>query len=345
MITNFLILIGGLILLVKGSDYFVKSAASISKRFGVSEFVIGLTLVAFGTSIPELASSVAASLNRSSGLIIGNVVGSNIANIGLIIGITSLVAVIKTNKGMLKRDGYIMVFVALIFLIFSLNGTISRLESGVLLLLYVAYTLFLFEMKPELEGKYNFKEFFEYLYKFQYVTTIRKKALSGFSKNKKKEMVGVAKVGLFKDFVVLIFGGIAIVFGAKYLVGQAVYFADIFNLPQTLVGISLIAIGTSLPELSVSISAARKGFANIAIGNIIGSNIANVLLVAGISGIIFPLEVLRSTVYYIIPFMIFMSVLLLAFLRTRWKITKIEGAILLLLYVVFMVLLVTQFIS
>ncbi|MFB0518922.1 MAG: sodium:calcium antiporter, partial [Acidobacteriota bacterium] len=136
VVINILLFAVGLALLVKGSDFFVKSAASIARKLGVSEFVIGLTLVAVGTSIPELVSSIIASLKQQSGIIIGNVVGSNIANIGLIVGIAAAIHIIRTRQEMLKRDGYIMLFAALLFFVFSINRTISRTEAVIFIFLY-----------------------------------------------------------------------------------------------------------------------------------------------------------------------------------------------------------------
>jgi len=343
ILTNILILILGLVLLVKGSDFFVKSAASIAKRFGVSKFVIGLTLVALGTSIPELASSIAASLKGSSGLVIGNVIGSNIANIGLIIGIAAVLSVIKTRENMLKRDGYILAFVSLIFLVFLFNGIVSRIEALILLLLYLAYVFFLFEKRPEYKGKYHFNEFIDYFWNFRYLTTIKSKLVSNF-KNKKElgslekmQIKRLFRAALIKDFMILLLGGISLVIGAKFLIEQALFFADILSIPDTLIGISLVALGTSLPELMVTISAARKGYATLAVGSIIGSNIANILLIVGVAGLIFPLEIIRSTILFSAPFMILISLLLLVFIRSNWKLKRVEGVIFILSYIAFMI--------
>ena len=172
MITmNFLILLLGLVFLVKGSDYFVKAASTIAKKLGVSEFVIGLTLVAVGTSIPELASSIVASIQQASGIVIGNIVGSNIVNIGLIVGVAAFLSPMKTEVEMLKRDGYIMLFAAVLFFVFALNGELSMIESGIFVLLYVAYVFFLFEEAEKYEGKLHFKEFITYFFKFKYINS------------------------------------------------------------------------------------------------------------------------------------------------------------------------------
>ena len=144
LLSRIVVLLFGLLFLVKGSDFFVKAAIEIAKKLGISEFVIGLTLVAVGTSIPELASSVVASFKQQSEIVIGNIVGSNIANIGLIIGLAATIAVIKTQEEMLKRDGYVMLFAALVLYLFIINGLISRIEAMIFLLLYFAYIMFLF---------------------------------------------------------------------------------------------------------------------------------------------------------------------------------------------------------
>ncbi|MBW2965728.1 calcium/sodium antiporter [Candidatus Woesearchaeota archaeon] len=340
-----LLLILGLILLVKGADYFIKSAASIAKKLGISEFIIGLTLVALGTSIPELASSIVASMKNATGIIIGNVVGSNIANIGLIIGVAATIALIKTKKAMLNRDGYIMLFVTGLFYLFMINGIISRIEAGIFLLLYIGYIIFLIEEKPEFE-EYHFGHFLRYFLRFQYLITIKSRIFSPKDKKKKeippaqkREMKELFKVGLIKDFLIVIIAGSAVVLGAKYLIESAIFFANLFNIPENMIGLSIIAVGTSLPELMVSISAARKGYGNIAIGNIIGSNITNILLIIGVSGLILPISIIKSTLYYTAPFMIFMSLLLLIFIRSYWSIRRIEGTIFLVLYAVFMTIL------
>ncbi len=338
----------GLVFLVAGAEYFIKAAASIAKKLGISGFIMGLTLVALGTSIPELASSVAAALKNASGIIIGNVIGSNIANIGLIVGIAAIITLIKTKKAMVWRDGLIMIFASGLFYIFMINGVLSRIEAGILLLLYVAYMAFLIEEQPEFED-YHFGHFLTYFFRFQYLVTIRSRIFGSKKKDhRKKEKITpeqkrkekeLFKAGLIKDFLVLAISGVGVVLGANYLIEAAIFFANLFNIPQNIVGLSLIALGTSLPELMVTITAARKGYGNIAVGNIIGSNIANIFLVIGVSGLILPLQIIKSTIYYVAPFMIFMSILLLTFIRSKWRIRKIEGIIFLILYVIFMILL------
>ncbi|MDH5404976.1 MAG: calcium/sodium antiporter [Candidatus Aminicenantes bacterium] len=345
VLLSILILAAGLALLVKGSDFFVKYAASIARKLGVSEFVIGLTLVAVGTSIPELITSMLASIKQQSDIAIGNVVGSNIVNIGFILGLAAALRSIRTRQEMLKRDGYIMLFAALLFFAFSFNRTISRTEAIIFIFLYFAYVMFLFSTKPKLKGKYKFADFIKHFFGFKYLIAAKSEKASNLNKVEKRRITvreerqtkQLSKVGLTKDLVILIISGFAVIFGAKYLVDEAIFFADFFNVPKSLIGISLVAVGTSLPELSVSVSAARKGYGDIAVGNIIGSNIANIFLILGASALIFPLSVIKSTLLLSTPFMIFESVLLLVFIKSQWEIRRIEGIIFIVLYSLFMI--------
>lgn len=341
IITNFLILLLGLVFLVKGSDYFVKSASAIAEKLGVSEFVIGLTLVAVGTSIPELASSIVASLQHASGIVIGNIVGSNIANIGLIVGLAAFLSPIKTEIEMLRRDGYIMLFAAVLFFVFALNGELSKIESGLFILLYIAYTFFLFEEAEKYEGKLHFKEFIIYFFKFQYINSARQK-INGMSNgssytdedpgDKKNQL----KDGFSKDILTLVLSCAAIVIGANYFIKESIFFAELLGVPDTIIGTTLVAIGTSLPELAVTVSAARQGYGSIALGNVIGSNITNVFLILGVSGLLFPIAIAKISLFFSTPVMIFISIVLLIFISTDWEIKRWEGVALISIYAAFL---------
>ncbi len=349
MILELLIFIIALTLLVKSSDHFVKVAATISKKLGVSNFIIGLTVVALGTSLPELASSVAASLKDAPGIIIGNIIGSNIANISLILGFVATLYVIKTKESILKRDGYIMLFITILFYIFLYNGLVSRIEAILMILVYIAYVIFLFELNPQ-DQRY-FREFINYFFKFRYVLTVKSKVLISINNRKNNKKISPAekkkireafKESLIKDFLILIISGGFIVLSANYLIEEAIFFAKLLNISENIIGISLIAVGTSLPELSVSLSATKKGYGSIALGNILGSNIANILFIGGIASLIKPLIILPSTISITAPFMIIISALLLIFIRSGWKIERTEGLFFLILYTAFMTFLITS---
>nr|WP_304364398.1 calcium/sodium antiporter [Methanosarcina sp. KYL-1] len=405
-----ILLLAGLILLVKGSDLFVMSSSAIAKRLGVSEFIIGLTLVSVGTSVPELASSLFASFQGASGIVIGNVIGSNIANIGLIVSTAAVLSKVKTEELMLRRDGYIMFFAAVVFYLFSLNFEISRLEALVFLLLYVSYILFLLDKVRRHKEDIYFKDFLNYFFKFEYIFDLKarietgimgriedKRRMEEINKIKEGEKTGdqerigaQERIGdrekagdqekmaeckspepeegnreeinrektensgkrnneienecrpggsLPVEGLKLLASGIAIIIGARYFIDESIFFARLLEIPETLIGMSLVAVGTSLPELMVTVSAARSGYANIAIGNAIGSNITNIFLILGCSALVYPLKVTGLSVYFIAPFMLFISFILLFFIWTGWEIKRFEGLILLLLYSGFMVLL------
>ena len=406
-VINILIFLGGLVLLVKGSDLFVLTSSRIARRFGVSEFVIGLTLVSVGTSVPELASSLTASFQQASGIVMGNILGSNIANIGLIASTAALLTNIKTEEVMLRRDGYIMLFASVLLFLFMLDFEISRLEALIFILFYLAYLLFLLDKVKRHEEEIYFKDFMIYFFKFEYLFDLKSRIKpqvqergkgnrnsedtkkdtlkTGKRAQKKNESeseielrtkyesefeielrtknepitelrtksktepgyedidVDVTEEKLYKgslliEFFKLIASGAAIIIGARYFVEQAVFFAMLLEVPETLIGISLVAVGTSVPELMVTISAARSNYAGIALGNVIGSNIANTLLILGCAGLVHPIMVTSLSIYYIAPFMLMMSFLLILFIRTGWRVKQFEGLILLLLYLSFMVL-------
>jgi cation:H+ antiporter len=337
ILTEAVLLSIGILLLVKGSDFFVRSAVSIAKELGVSEFVIGLTLVAVGTSIPEVGASIAASIKHQSGIVIGNVLGSNIANINLIIGIIAVLWVLKTDRQMLERDGYIMLFAALLFYLFMLNGVISRIEGLVFLLLYGAYVIFIVETRSKRDQVYNFKDFVIYFFQFRYLRTTGKTFSQNNDARKKDTGHGLRLTRpLAKNLITVVVSTGVIWYGANLLVEAALFFADLFHLPKTVIGLSLIALGTSLPELGVTLAAAKKGLGNIVVGNIIGSNIVNIFLIIGISSIISPLAITQATMLTAAPFMIAMTVLFLVFIRSRWQLERIEAILFLLLYGVFL---------
>ncbi len=344
-IPHLLIFVLGLVFLVKGSDTLVNAASTIAKKLGVSDFLIGLTLVAVGTSLPELASAVTSSFKGLSGLIVGNLMGANVANIGLIVGVSALLGTIKINEDMLERDGYIMMFIALLTAIFALNGIVSSVEGLFLLLVYFAYILFLLQTKSELQKKLHFKEFLKYFFKFQYLLTIRTHAVKAFTRTKvkpktakEKALTKTFKESLIKDFVFALLGGIALVLGARFVINEAVWFADYFGVSKTFIGLSVLALGTTLPEFTVSVNAIRKGFGELVMGNIIGSNIANLAFIFGIAAIINPVTVAISSITYLIPAVLIFSAVIILFLKFSWKVNHPEGIVLITSYILFILI-------
>jgi cation:H+ antiporter len=343
MIWEIFMLALGFLLLIKGSDFLVEAASRIAKKLGVPEFLIGLTLVAVGTSVPELASSVAAAINGYDDLIIGNLVGSNMANIGLILGISLILSNMKVDENMLKRDGYIMVGAMVLFYVFALTGTIRWYAGVLFMLLYLAYVMFLIKTKDS-KQKYHFGNFVEYFFRLEYLVTIRNNAVSHMRQRREKptdrhkKVYTAFKGGLIRDFAIVAASLVAIVYGAEYLVEGAVWLAGLLHISDGLIGLSIVAIGTSLPELSVSIAAARRKYADMAIGNVIGSNIANILLIMGVSSIINPLSMSQNMLLFVGPFTLFLSVLLLMLIKkSNHLIGRKEGIALIMLYLMFMV--------
>ncbi|MBW3004243.1 calcium/sodium antiporter, partial [Candidatus Woesearchaeota archaeon] len=300
----------------------------------------GLTVVAIGTSLPELASSVVAALEKYPGLVTGNIVGSNIANIGLIIGIAAIMKVLHTKKSTYVRDSYFLLLSVILFLYFSLDGGVTRLEGFVLLVIYATYILFLYKTRKR-NSHYKFRDYLSFLFNFEYLTTIKsaviRKAAKKEDKQVDKKTLTLFHESLVADVLIIILSGAAIVFGAKFFIEEAVWLAGFLNLPTNLIGLTVVAIGTSLPELIVSIKAARKGLGGLVIGNVIGSNIANTFFIFGVASFITPIPLSEISILYTIPLMAFFTLLFVYLIKAKHKISKWSGIILLLLYITFII--------
>jgi len=355
MLFEVILFVLGLAILVKGADFVVDSAARIAKQFGVSDFMIGLTIVAVGTSLPELAASVTAAYYNDTALAVGNVIGSNIANIGLILGLSGLFAIIKINKDIHSRDGFIMLFAVLAFYAFSLNGVISRWEGGFLLWLFIVYILFFLTMKRKFKREFHFRQYlseFIDLRKNHHLNEFNDTMYAGLDYYAYKEILkgvfyelrrlltltsdafaeqsSVIKYFL-KQLVFLSIGIVAVLFGADLVVKSSMA----FPIPAVVIGLIFVSIGTSLPELAIALSAIKKKYQNIMIGNVIGSNIANILLVGALSAITRPLLIPAETITLYFPFLLGFTWLFLVFSRNDYKINKIEALTFLLLYLAF----------
>lgn len=262
--TDYLIQLGllavGFTVLVKGADWFVDGAADLAKKFGIPELVIGLTIVAMGTSLPETAVSITGALKGSAGIAVGNVIGSNICNILLILGVTTAITSLRIQQSTIRYEIPFMIFISGILLAMGMSdGVITRLEGGVLWGLFVVYLIylkFLTDKHPEEEPA---------------------------EQKKKEQLPSVGKcVGL------IILGATMVIYGSDLAVQGAKTLAQLFGLSDRLIGLTIVAIGTSLPELAASTVSALKGNADIAVGNIVGSNIFNILFVLGTSTLIVP---------------------------------------------------------
>lgn len=302
---NTILTVVGLIMLCFGGNWLVSGGVAIAKKFRISNLVIGMTIVAYGTSTPELAASLAAAGEHSS-LILGNIVGSNIANIGMVIGVAAILVPLAVSKSILRKEIPIMLGVSMLLVILSIDGELSQYD-GVLLLGGLG-----------IFGFYTYKDAMK-------------------QRIKEKENTEPNKKNVYLKSIVLIAIGVGLLFiGARLTVDNAVILAEEFGLSDKIIGLTVIAIGTSLPELITSIIAIRKGHADIGIGNIIGSNIYNILMIMGVGaalgGVIIGLDV-----YADYAIMIIFSLSILIALKTR-VINRIMGICLTMGYVAYLVL-------
>ncbi len=255
---QFLLLALGFAMLIKGADWFVSGAAGIATRFGIPQIVIGLTIVAMGTSAPEAAVSISSSVGGSADITIGNIVGSNILNILIILGITATMVPIAVARGTIKVEIPFMIAITVVLLLLGLDGNITFVDALILLGLFAVYMIYLFRQAKR--GKSVEEDLPEEHHR------------------KPKGILGL--------IILTVIGVVVIIFGSQITVNSATEIARFFGASERFIGLTVVALGTSLPELFTSVTAAKKGNADIAIGNIVGSNIFNILFIVGISGLI-----------------------------------------------------------
>ena len=305
MTTQLFLLILGLSLLIAGSNYLLKSAVDLSIKLNLSKVVIGLTVVSFATSAPELLISISSALKGSSDIAISNVLGSNIANLGLVLGTALCFTSIKIPKSNIKYDWTFMMFVSILFYFFLKDFVINRIEG---LILFVTLIIFLF-----------------------FIVKIRKD-------EHMDDVVKNEKVSNFKILLLLILSSLLLYFGSELFVKSSIYFANYFGVSERVIGLTLVAIGTSLPELVTTLVAIYKSELDISIGNIIGSNIFNILAVIGITSLITDLNILSESILsFDIYVMIFFSFILLIFyLSSKNRFLNIyHGLVYLLLFITY----------
>ena len=297
----------GLFLLTTAADWLVRGASSLARRLGVSSLVIGLTVVAFGTSMPEFVVSVDASMAGNSGIAVGNVVGSNIFNIAFILGIAALIQPITCSRTVIRRDVPVMIMVAALMWYLSLDGLISRVEAAVFFALLIIYTVYSYvkargEVAPE-------------------------ETASG------SEPETAVSMSLKGEIWLIVTGLVAMIAGSKLLLQGSVAIAKNAGISDEVIGLTLIAAGTSLPELATSVVAALRGQSDIAIGNVVGSNIFNILGILGLAGMILPLDVSQHMANIDCPYMFVVSLACLPIMRSGFSISRFEGVLLIASYV------------
>ena len=253
IIVEILLLAVGFAMLVKGADWFVDGTSGVARKLGIPQLVVGLKIVAIGTSAPEAAVSNTAALKGNASIAIGNVVGSNILNILIILGITGVITSVAIQKSTLWVEIPYMLVVTIVLILMGLDGTVSRVEGVILWVMFIVYLVYLFYL----------------------------------AKNGKEENEEVT-TSTWKLILYAIVGGVVVVWGSDITVDAATTIAQMMGISERFIGLTIVALGTSLPELVTSVTAARKGNADIAIGNIVGSNIFNILFVIGTAALIIP---------------------------------------------------------
>lgn len=300
-LTNILLGILGGVMLYYGAEFLVKGGVSIALKFKVSPLVIGLTLVAFATSAPELAVSIDASLKGHGDVAMGNVVGSNICNIALILGLSALIAPLPINKKLLKLDMPLMMAASLLLaLFFWLNNGVNRWQGALLFIGVVTYT----------------------------VWSVYASRKEGVSENDGGDEVEMKEVSVLLSIGLVIAGLLTLVFGAKFFVGCATFIATRLGVPEAVIALTVVAFGTSLPELATSVVAALKHEQDIAIGNVVGSNIFNILSIMGITPMIKPVTA-QGITYLDMGLMLGIAALLWIMMIFGKKLNRAEGTLLL----------------
>ena len=299
LIIDFLVLCLGFFLLTKGADYFIENSASFAEEKGISPHVVGVTIVAFGTSLPELLVSIISSVQEYNDLALGNIVGSNISNIGLVLAVSTFIFyyVLGTNivpEKDANDDSYVMLLAVFLLFIFARDNLISVGEGLIFFLLYLFYIFWLY---------------------------------------KRTGNESVDEIEENTSFIFLVGGLIALLFGAQITVNAAVSIAEAMGVSEIVIGLSVVAIGTSLPELAGTVSAARMGHKEIAVGNVIGSNIANIFLVMGILAMVYPITVEQFVIERTLPLLILLTIATFAMIRI--PLTRLGGAILLSFFMLF----------
>lgn len=314
MLISVLLIILGFILLIKGADFLVDGASSLARKFNIPDIIIGLTIVSIGTSMPELFVSSTSTINGSSDMAIGNIIGSNLCNLLMILGISTIIKPVKFQKETRFIEIPTCLIITIIFAIFcNTSGTISRIEAIVLIFLFVLFIIY---------------------------TIIMAKKGNSFDRNTVIEIQTDDKpLSLKKSIILIVLGIVGLKVGGDFTVENATNLARMFSISEKIIGLTILAIGTSLPELVTSVTAAIKGNSDIAIGNIIGSNIFNILLIIGVSAIISPLTY-NFTYNIQIGILILATIILSIFpiIPPKNEMSRFNGLIYLAIYIIYMII-------
>ena len=309
---SFIFLIIGFVFLIKGADLFVEGASSIAKKFNVPAMVIGLTVVAMGTSAPEAAVSITSSLAGQNDMSVANVVGSNFFNILVVLGVSSIIATLPVEKNTIKKDAPFLLIVSGLLFLFGINLRISRVEGLIFLGLFIYFLI-------------------------NTVKNAKNNALDAEEEAAiTAEVENVVEFSIPKTILLSVIGIVGIILGGDMVVDSATKIATTLGMSANLVGLTIVAVGTSLPEFVTSIVAIRKGETEIAIGNVIGSNVFNILLVLGLATSIKPITISMFALFDIV-FMVLVTILLYLFMKKNNSLVRKQGIILVAIYIVYMV--------
>lgn len=303
LIIQIILLIVGFVFLIKGADYFVSGSSSVAALLKIPTIIVGLTIVAIGTSAPEAAVSITAAVNGNNAMAVSNIIGSNLFNLLFIIGLCAMLKELDIGRQMLEKDYPFLIVATVAIVAFILIGwNILRIEGIVLLILFAVYLFYLvYSAKKSKEGQY----------------------------------VEKPKLTLPKSIVYMIVGLVGIVLGGELVVNNASSIAITFGMSETLVGLTIVSIGTSLPEVATSLTALKRKENELVIGNVIGSNLFNIIFVLALSATISPIT-LQSNILVDLCLMLFITVLTYIFARTQNKFDKKEGILLLVIFIIYM---------
>ncbi len=304
--SSLFLLVLGLALIIKGADIFTEVAVWFAKKSGIPQVLIGITIVSLATTLPEFSVSVMASYSGYTSMAFGNAIGSCIANIGLILGIVLLIKSFKINREDIIFRGAYLIVVAVFLLVMSINLSITRLNGFLLIVLLLGFIYFIY------------------------------KELSSLNlKDKPKEFVEDRKISF--QITLFFISAIMIFIGANLIVNSGVTMAEYFGVPEIIISLTLIALGTSLPELTTAVTAAVKGHQDLSIGNVIGANLLNLTWVIGVSSIVRPITIDYQNLLFDLPIMVLLTFLLVSFALFRKEIGKKEGFVFLFIYVFFII--------
>lgn len=347
MAINIVLLVLGVIIVLKGADWLTDGAVNIATRFGVSQMVIGLTIVAMGTSMPEFCVSMVSALKGTPDLAVGNVVGSNTFNTLLIVGCSALVAPIMVKRSSVKRDIPFAVVASLLMLLFCLDGAIGRVDAAVL---FAGFCLFMFATlkyaktteEPTAAVATSGAATATAISEASSSETSSSEASSSETSDHEassSEASQVSGTSMLKAVVMLVVGLLCLIAGSNMFVDNASFVASSLGVSDAVIGLTIVAGGTSMPELATSMVSAKKGNSDIAIGNVIGSNVFNILMIIGITGLVKPMHIAGITTLDLI--MMLASMLLMWFFcRTTYKVKRWEGAVLTIVYLAYLTWLV-----